>query len=273
MACHRTQPSRAARGLTRMLTGRVSLPWPLPAALAWLSAWAFHVALLHGGVASGLAWLLATLPGAGAACVVQGAWRRLLVAAGFPLSSLVVGAEVPTWAWLAAAAPLALAYPMRAWSDAPFFPTPRHALRDLTTAVPLPAGASVLDAGCGLGHGLRALHAAWPQVRLHGIEWSALLAWWCARRCLAAQVHRGDMWAHPWTPYALVYLFQRPESMSRAWEKARQEMAPGTWVVSLEFAVPDIEPTLRLEAGAGRPLWVYRLPASESGSNRGRRRR
>ena len=35
----------------------------------------------------------------------------------------------------------------------------------------------------------------------------------------------------------MVYLFQRPESMQRAWDKARRDMRPGTWMVSLEFDV------------------------------------
>ena len=37
-------------------------------------------------------------------------------------------------------------------------------------------------------------------------------------------------------------------------------MAPGVHLVSLEFAVPGVEPLFRLDAGAGRPLWVYRIP-------------
>ena len=36
----------------------------------------------------------------------------------------------------------------------------------------------------------------------------------------------------------MVYLFQRPESMERAFAKATHELAPGCWLVSLEFAVP-----------------------------------
>ena len=57
------------------------------------------------------------------------------------------------------------------------FPTPTGALDGLAQVLPLPAGARVLDAGCGLGHGLRALHRAWPQALLHGVEWSWVLRW------------------------------------------------------------------------------------------------
>jgi SAM-dependent methyltransferase len=161
-------------------------------------------------------------------------------------------------------------YPLRAWRDAPFFPTPQQALQALGAALPLPAGAQVLDAGCGLGHGLRALQRAWPQARLHGVEWSVPMAALCRWRCGFARVQRGDLWVQAWTGFDVVYLFQRPESMARAWTKACAEMAPGTHLVSLEFAVPGVAPLLQLDAGGGRPLWVYRVPALSTKGRRGR---
>ncbi|MGM9526190.1 MAG: hypothetical protein ACI3U1_07975, partial [Peptococcaceae bacterium] len=53
----------------------------------------------------------------------------------------------------------------------------------LMAGASLPAGASVLDAGCGVGDGLKALRRAWPQTRIHGVEWSWPLRWLCALRC------------------------------------------------------------------------------------------
>lgn len=235
-------------------------PWPLPALAAWLAAWALFAALRGRGLPLEVAFAAALALGAGVALAARGTWRRALAAGGFPLSALALGAlpALPPWAWVAAALPLALAYPLRAWRDAPFFPTPAAALDGLAGVVPLPAGARVLDAGCGLGHGLAALRRAWPAAELHGTEWSRPLAWAAARRCRFARVRRGDMWAQPWDGFDLVYLFQRPESMARAWDKACREM-PGGWLASLEFAVPGVEPVARLGA---RPLWVYRIPGS-----------
>ena len=78
----------------------------------------------------------------------------------------------------------------------------------------------------------------------------------CARRCPWAQVHWGDMWRADWSGYQLVYLFQRPESMARAAAKAQAEMAPGAWLVSLEFAVPGWPTHGQLHhAPGGRPVW------------------
>lgn len=262
------------RPLTRPLWRLARLPWPLPALLAWALAWAAFAVAQQAGLPLALAWVAASLLGGVAASRVPGRWRQLLMAGGFPLSSLALGAAVPAWLWLVAALPLLAAYPLRAWTDAPFFPTPGHALLALGPALPLPDGARVLDAGCGLGHGLKALQAAWPQARITGVEWSALLSALCAWRCRFAQVRRADMWVHPWTGHDVVYLFQRPESMVRAWTKAQAEMAPGQWLVSLEFAIPGVEPHQRLDAGGGRPLWIYRVPLSAAaGSKKARRGR
>lgn len=234
-------------------------PWPLPALFAWALAWLAWALLIWAGAAS--AWALTAGAGAGAMLALQcsGLWRRGIAAAGFPLSALALGgtAAWPAWAWLALLLPLLLIYPLRAWRDAPFFPTPAGALLGLEGVVGYPG--HVLDAGCGLGHGLRALHRLWPQARVQGVEWSPLLAALARRACPWARVQRGDMWQQSWSGQDLVYVFQRPESMARVWAKAGAELAPGAWLVSLEFAVPGVLPQALLQRPGQRPVWVYRL--------------
>lgn len=211
------------------------------------------------GVALGLACTL------GVACSVWGPswWRRVWIAAGFPLSlalSMPALGTVPAWSWLLPLLLLLLVYPLNAWRDAPLFPTPPDALGPLPQHAALPAGALVLDAGCGLGHGLDALHRAYPQVRLHGLEWSWPLRWLCALRCPWAQVRQGDIWAADWSGFDMVYLFQRPESMPRALAKARSELRPGAWLVSLEFEAAGATPTAHYRAPGGKMVWLYRAP-------------
>jgi SAM-dependent methyltransferase len=194
-------------------------------------------------------------------------WRRVIVAGGFPLSLVASGAGgvLPAWAWLVPLGALALAYPVTAWRDAPVFPTPRGALAGLADHVALAPGASVLDAGCGLGHGLRALRAALPGARLAGVEWSWPLAIAARLACPWARVSRGDMWRGSWAGHDLVYLFQRPESMARALAKADAQMRPGSWLVSLEFEAPDRRPRAILRLAGGRPVWVYQVGAAPGG--------
>jgi hypothetical protein len=240
------------------------LPWPLPAVLCWAAGWAAW--MVAGGAAAGLASGL--LVGGAGALACRGSWRRAIAGLGFPLSALALGAAqgVPAWAWLLLLLPVLATYPLRAWGDAPIFPTPPDALRGLDAIVGTPH--SVLDAGCGLGHGLSALRRLWPQADLHGIEWSPLLALLAALRCrgLRARIRRGDMWAPSWAGHDLVYVFQRPESMARAHAKAAAELAPEAWLVSLEFAVPGVQPVACLQGPGRRPVWIYRPARSITGA-------
>lgn len=249
-------PNSAARGARRWHA------WPLPALATWALAWA--LCLLLGGLGAPPWLAAAAAAAAGLGCGLQASTRlrALVVAAGFPASLLATGAAValPAWAWLLPLALLWLLYPRNAWRDAPLFPTPAHALDALPAKVLLPDDARVLDAGCGLGHGLRALHRAYPRACIDGVEWSWPLALLARASCRFATVRRGDMWARSWSGYQLVYLFQRPESMPRALAKAHAEMADGSWLASLEFEAQGAWPQAVLQCADGRKLWLYRLP-------------
>ena len=235
--------------------------WPLPALLVWAAAWAACIALIFVGASPLLALALPSLGGVAASLLGDSWWRRLIIGAGFPLSLALSGLlSVPGWAWLLPLVLLLLIYPINAWRDAPIFPTPEDALNALPDFAPLPPGARVLDAGCGAGHGLRALRQAYPLASLHGMEWSWPLRAWCAWTCPWAQVRQGDIWQADWSGYALVYLFQRPESMPRALDKARTEMAAGAWLVSLEFEIQDAQPVAQYATPGGRMVWVYQAP-------------
>ena len=236
------------------------LPWPLPALAVWAGAW-----LVFAGLRAVLpplpALLLACALGVAGSLLATTWWRRGLIALGFPLSAALTGAvALPAWAWLLPLALLLLVYPINAWRDAPLFPTPPGALRGLEAHAALADGAPVLDAGCGLGDGLKALRAAYPRAQLHGLEWSWPLALLCRLRCPWASVRQGNMWVADWGPYHLVYLFQRPESMSRAAVKSMAEMPPGAWLVSLNFPLPDTPPTLSASLPDGRAVYAYQCP-------------
>jgi SAM-dependent methyltransferase len=238
------------------------LAWPLPALLAGGACWVLFIALSRLATPLPVALSLAAALGLVLALPLATRWRRLFVAAGFPLSLAASGmaAGLPAWAWLLALGALALIYPINTWRDAPMFPTPPQALKGLAALAPLPAGARVLDAGCGLGDGLRELRREYPLAQIAGVEWSWPLRLACALRCRFAHVSRGDLWASDWSQQDLVYLFQRPESMPRALEKARRELKPGAWLASLEFEAPGLRPTASLRGEGRKTVWLYRAP-------------
>jgi hypothetical protein len=243
------------------MTLRLRLPWPLPALLVWGLAWAVFLVMVRWGVQPMVALLLASAVSLLGSLLAPNWWRRALVASGFALSLALSGlVNLHPAVWLIPLALLLLVYPLNAWRDAPLFPTPRDGLRGLGRGATLPAGSQVLEAGCGLGDGLLALRQVYPEATLHGLEWSWPLRWLCALRCPWARVRRGDIWRADWSAYRLVYLFQRPESMGRAVEKAAAELAPGAWLVSLEFPAPGLQPDLALQGDRARPVWGYRAP-------------
>ena len=201
------------------------LPWPLPALLTWAFAWT--VFALMSAVAAPPIVALACAAVVGALPAVLSPWpltrwRRLFIALGFPLSLALSGSahDVPAWAWLLPLTVLALLYPLNAWRDAPFFPT----------------------------------------ARIDGIEWSWPLRWACQWRCRFAGVTRGDLWKTDWSAFQLVYLFQRPESMPRAVEKACRELPSGSWLASLEFEARQLQPDAVHACPDGRTVWLYQQP-------------
>jgi hypothetical protein len=256
-----TDPNASLAGPTIALLRR-GLPWPLPALLAWALSWLFFRATAASGAPPWLGLLAGTALGLGCGLLARSRLRALVMAGGFPASLLASGlaGALPAWTWLLPLALLLLLYPRHAWRDAPLFPTPGGALDALALALPLAPGARVLDAGCGLGHGLRALRRAYPRARLDGVEWSWPLALIARATCPQATVRRADLWAGSWADYDLVYLFQRPESMPRALNKARAEMRRGSWLASLEFEAAGWQPQQQLRCPDGRPLWLYRMP-------------
>jgi SAM-dependent methyltransferase len=210
------------------------------------------------GVAEAGALTASLLIAVAGAALHERPWRRAVVALGWPLALSLSAVAVPAWAWALAAGLLLLLYPRRLWRDAPLFPTPLGALDALAQHAPLPPNARVLDAGCGAGHGLRALARAYPAARLEGVEASRLLALWARWRCPRATVRCGDLWHESWAGLSLVYLFQRPESMPDALAKARAELGPGAWLVSLDFPLPGVRAARQWPHGRHT---VYLYPA------------
>jgi hypothetical protein len=238
----------------------------MPALVAWGGGWAVLLGAARLGLPFGAALLAGLVPALLVLRLAAPGWRRLVVLAGLPLSVLLVlgAGAVPAWAWLVAAVALVVIYPIQAWRDAPLFPTPRDALTELPRKLSLGDRARVLDAGSGLGDGLIALRRAYPQALLVGVEGGFLMAVISRLRLRLAgvrdaSIRRGDFWRTDWSTFDLVYVFQRPETMPRAWAKACQDMKAGAWLVSLEFEVPDIKPHTRLRCPDGRALWVYRV--------------
>ncbi|MBE1426838.1 SAM-dependent methyltransferase [Desulfomicrobium macestii] len=258
----KTRPT-PEKGDAKSSQGRlVGLPWPLPALVTWGACWALFLGL-HA-LQTPIPWslTLATSLGLAASSMAVSVWRKFFIAAGFPLSLAAsnLGTGLPPWIWLIPLGLLLLLYPMSAWRDAPLFPTPKGILDGLDKIAPLKCTDRILDAGCGVGNGLFELYRVYPMAQIDGLEKSWPLRIVCAWRCPFARVRHGDIWKADWSGYSMVYMFQRPESMGPATEKALRELSPGSWLVSLEFEASALEPLVVLRNREDKPVWVYRMP-------------
>lgn len=113
----------------------------------------------------------------------------------------------------------------------------------------LPAGQpfDFIDLGSGLGGVLTYLARTHPLGRFHGVESAPLpfiWSWLCIklggyRQC---SVHWGSMWDKDLSQYDVVFAYLSPVPMEALWNKARQEMSPGSLFISNTFIVPDHPP-------------------------------
>ena len=117
MSRRKTRHKPLPDGADRSSGGRPALPWPLPALVAWSACWTLFLGL-HA-LQTPVPWCLAlaTSLGLAVSALAASIWRKLFIAAGFPLSLAAsnLGAGLPPWAWLIPLGLLLLLYPMSAW--------------------------------------------------------------------------------------------------------------------------------------------------------------
>ena len=126
------------------------------------------------------------------------------------------------------------------------------------------SGARFLDFGSGTGSMILGLATRYPDQRFVGVE-AAWFPYLVSRlRSIGVpniQIHRKSFWDISLADTPVVYAFLSTEPMPRLWEKAKQEMSPGTFLISNSFVVPNVKPqqTLAVDDERQTMLYVYRL--------------
>jgi len=141
-----------------------------------------------------------------------------------------------------------------------------QALETLLPAPTLEKGFSFMDIGCGVGGVLSHLAKARQDGRFYGVETAPLpfLASWLRiklggyRNC---QIQWRSLWACDLSQYDIVFAYLSPAPMERLWQKARNEMRPGTLFISNTFAIPGQLPqdTVTLDDLHGSTLYIWRM--------------
>ncbi|MEQ8664380.1 MAG: class I SAM-dependent methyltransferase [Rhodospirillales bacterium] len=121
------------------------------------------------------------------------------------------------------------------------------------------------DLGSGTGGFVIRVGAACPSWQIVGYESSPVL-WFLSvirgsfRGRDRISFSRQNFWNQSLSTFDAVYAFLSPEPMTRLYEKAKQEMKPGSVFISNSFEVPGIEPDeiIQLEDQRRTRLLIWR---------------
>ncbi len=149
-------------------------------------------------------------------------------------------------------------------SQVPFFPSRPIVWQKVADLIPPSQTIRMIDIGSGLGDLSMHIAKANQNSQIEGIEiaplpWliSVVRAWW---RRSSAQFRLGNYHELDFAQYDLVFAYLSPAAMLALWQKAQQEMQPGSLLVSYEFEIPGIPPTFTIENGAHSPtIFVWKI--------------
>lgn len=147
----------------------------------------------------------------------------------------------------------------------PLFLSSRQAVEALGELLPQDRPLTMVDLGSGCGGLVCSLSSILPLGQFHGIE-AALLPYWISRfRTLFSkrncQFKWADIWKQNLADYDVVYAYLSPVPMAQLWQKAQQEMRPGSFFISNTFVVPNVQPDQRIPLNdlSNGVLYVWRM--------------
>jgi hypothetical protein len=150
-------------------------------------------------------------------------------------------------------------------SQVPFFPSRPVVWRQVSKLLPKNKSVRLIDIGSGLGDMPMYIAKVRPECYIEGIE-IAPLPWLIS--FLRAKILRnsaifrlGDYRSLDFSNYDVIFAYLSPAVMLALWEKARQEMRSGSLLISLEFEIPGVAPSMRIAGNKNAPMiYAWRLP-------------
>jgi hypothetical protein len=149
-------------------------------------------------------------------------------------------------------------------SQVPFFPSRPAVWKQVAKLMPKDKPVRLIDIGSGLGDMSMYIAKMRPDSTIEGIE-IAPLPWLVSfvrgqiRRSRAA-FKLGDYRSLNFANYDVIFAYLSPAAMVALWEKAQLEMKTGSLLISLEFEIPDVSPSMRIAGNEHSPtLYVWRI--------------
>ncbi|PHQ70206.1 MAG: trans-aconitate methyltransferase [Sneathiella sp.] len=164
-----------------------------------------------------------------------------------PLAVLALAANIPVWVFPVILILLVLIFWNVATNRVPLYLTNKETAAALLDMCPKTSGLHFADLGSGLGGTLRFLARHLPDARFTGLETAPLpfaatylFGKFGGPRNLSFRFQ--DIWKQDLAEFDIVYCFLSPVPMARLFEKAKNELKPGSLFISNSFAIPEHEP-------------------------------
>ena len=196
------------------------------------------------------------------------AWWWCVIQPLFPFAVVsMLALPLPNWLYLV----LFLIFLVIYWSayqtQVPYYPSTQRCWRALEQYLPQSKSFSLVDIGSGLGGLILYLAKKYPQSSFTGVEIAPLpwlLSYLRARRGGGnLRFLRSNYEKLNFADFDVVFAYLSPAAMPALWIKAKQEMRPGTMLVSYEFPVMGVTENLSIypenTAVNGPKLYIWYL--------------
>jgi hypothetical protein len=210
-------------------------------------------AFLHGALAAGIAYLRR-----------MASWWVPILFFFPPAAVLVNSLHLPPVLFFAVFLFLLLLFWSTFRSQVPFYPSGQSTWDAVAALLPADRPLRVIDIGSGLGGAVLYLSRLRADSHFVGIE-LAPLPWLVSRvRALLTGSRgafvRGDYTRLDFRDYDAIFAYLSPAAMTALWQKAREEMRPGTLLLSYEFIIEDVQPDVVVHPKENGPaLYGWRM--------------
>jgi len=192
-------------------------------------------------------------------------WWTFLHVIFMPTLMATLALSLPSYWFGIAFLLLILLYGKTYQTQVPLYLSSQEVTKALIAFLPKQRKFSFIDLGCGCGGLLKTLSHMQSNGSYYGIE-AAPLPYLVSklRNIVFAPKNKitwGDFWEDDLAQYDVVYAYLSPVPMKSLWNKARQEMQPGSIFISNSFIIPGVSPekSLQLNDFPGSTLYMWRI--------------
>lgn len=182
-----------------------------------------------------------------------------------PLAIVVLALNISSTWFLILFLCLLFTYGKTYKTQVPLYLSSKSVNQALATLLPKQGQFSFIDIGSGCGGLVSNLANTHKNGLFYGIEYAPLPFLISKLRSMfstpTSKIVWGDFWKHDFSSYDVVYAYLSPVPMASLWQKATQEMRPGSFLISNTFIIPDIPPdkSIQLDDFSNSTLYLWKI--------------